>query len=303
MAETRNLTCEELDLLQPLFWQLQLREPEKTAARVIDTHLGKEYNVWLIRRDGRELLVKQMEKSREQDIFVSFLQGHSFCVPELLNVYEIEGKKYGLMPFFDGKDARGCSSVEAEIIGKKLAEIQSFYFQPGGVTLQADKYFEKSLEPYFEKLCALFPELLSVWEIVRKRFYSAPHTLIHDDLLPINVLLRDGSPLFVDWETAGIYPYFLDLARFGLVRDPAHPEYEFYISRNASDAFFQAYYREMARNCSFEISEEEYAADLLISAICQYVHFIEPSLPRETLQFSKNYQTLKKLIRLLKESL
>lgn len=41
---------------------------------------------------------------------------------------------------------------------------------------------------------------------------AAPRTLVHGELFPSNVLVHDGVPCVVDWETAGQGPGLLDLA-------------------------------------------------------------------------------------------
>ncbi|MCZ7525848.1 MAG: aminoglycoside phosphotransferase family protein [Acidimicrobiia bacterium] len=41
---------------------------------------------------------------------------------------------------------------------------------------------------------------------------AGPWTLVHGDCYPANVLVTQGVPVFVDWETAGIGPGELDLA-------------------------------------------------------------------------------------------
>ena len=85
-----------------------------------------------------------------------------------------------------------------------------------------------------------FNDIDDVWEKGKQRFFDAPQTLIHDDLLPINVLIGEERPWIIDWEIAGVYPYFLDLARFAYVYCSIYNH--FFVSNEAADEFINAYY-------------------------------------------------------------
>jgi len=59
--------------------------------------------------------------------------------------------------------------------------------------------------PWFEKLCRGFEEFATL-------LARAPKTVIHGELYPHNVLLRDGAIVPIDWESAAVAAGELDLA-------------------------------------------------------------------------------------------
>ena len=293
--ETRSLTAEERESFAPVFAYVGADEP----VRVVDTKLGKEYDVFVFTRDGQTLLVKKVNpKRRELAIFREYFAGRHFAVPVILDEMTVGEERWLLLPYIDGPDARGCTPTDAAKIAGALAEIQSAYFGRDGQMGELKKYFAW-VQSGCDGLRSYFPELDAVWERARARFFSAPRTLVHDDLLPINVLLSGNGPVIIDWETAGIYPYFLDLARFALVIHDGTP----YVSREAADAFFAAYYRAMRRNPAFAISEEQYAIDVALSTLVQYLSFVDTRLPVEEMRETEDGRILLDVVRFLSDKL
>ena len=155
------------------------------------------------------------------------------------------------------------------------------------------------MEKYYAKLKLLFDDIDDVWENAKQRFYEVPQTLVHDDLLPINVLIGEDGPWIIDWEIAGIYPYFLDLARFAYVFCSINNQ--FFISDASADAFITAYYEEMKKNATFDVDKKQFLYDVTISALYQYIMFQDYDKPREELEDTVDYKYLKEIIEVLRK--
>lgn len=214
-------------------------------------------------------------------------------VPKILDRITVGEEAYILMEYAQGRDARDCSAEDAKQIGKELARIQSHYLIPGGHTDAADFYFTEYVSDYCSKVKNYFNDFDSVFRIVEKRFFEAPHSLIHDDLLPINVILGAQKPWIIDWATAGMFPYFLDLARFAFVDSG---KCGFFISYESGMAFLDAYYKEMRKNTDFKIDQEQFYMDVAISAFCQYSMFLYYEDDAEHIESAKDYKYLKEII-------
>lgn len=62
--------------------------------------------------------------------------------------------------------------------------------------------------------CQSEPELKIAYEKAIKRLQHTHPTLVHGDMFPTNVLVKeDGSVVFIDWYDAGSAPYVCDLGR------------------------------------------------------------------------------------------
>lgn len=295
MAEKRLATAEEAVRLEPLFQQKGINHP-KEIRRLIDTKLGKEYNVYTVETEEQILLIKKTDiRWNEKPIYDRYFSGFKFPVPRIYDRIDIGGEVYLFMDYVEAEDARGCGVEEAARIGEALGTIQCSYLTEGGHREEAEKYFAKHRK-YYERLAEHIPA--GVWRLAEKRYYEAPQTLIHDDLLPINVLLGSGQPWIIDWETAGMRPYFLDLARFAFVINPQN-ENEWYIDKAAGDSFLQAYYDVMRKNPEFYISREQYKTDVAISALWQYIMFINMD---GDFKKTKAYEILMKIVEYLNDN-
>lgn len=290
MNETRALTPDEYASLSPVLERL----PAQNIERFIDASLEKVYDVYLL--DGKTVLKKCDEDRRDKVKYDRYFAGHDFAVPKILDCVTAGADTYLLMEYAQGRDARACSPADAVRIGTELARIQSHYLTPGGHTGPSDFYFTEYVSDFCSKVRNYFDDFEPVYEFVEKRFFEAPHSLIHDDLLPINVILGEEKPWIIDWATAGMLPYFLDLARFAFVDSG---KCGFFISHEAGMAFLAAYYGEMGKNPDFTIDQRQFKIDVAISAFCQYAMFLYYEDDVENIRSTKDYAYLKEIIEYL----
>ncbi len=299
LTENRLVTTEELKDLHLVLKRLEV-ETVKEICRFVDTKLDKIYDVYLIKmRDGTRILKQLGERRFDKSKYDTYFTGKGFAVPKILDTVSVDGKDYVLMELVEGLDARNCKETDARKVGVELGKIQSYYLTDGGHTETAEYYWNRYLEKYYEKLKGIFTDIDDVWEKTKQRFYEAPQTLVHDDLLPINVLIEEDQPWIIDWEIAGIYPYFLDLARFAYVF--CSIEDQFFVSNASAKAFIDAYYEEMKKNPSFTIDKKQFLYDVAISAFYQYIMFQDYDKSLDEIKDNVDFKFLKEIIQALRE--
>lgn len=295
MNETRALTADEYAILSAVIERLGIQND--SIERFIDARFDKVYDVYLL--DAKTVLKKCDPKCRDKNKYDQYFAGHNFAVPKILDSVTAGEETYILMEYVAGGDARDCSTEDARRIGKELARIQSHYLTTGGHTDAADSYFSKYVSDYCSKVKNYFADFDSAFQVVERRFFEAPHSLVHDDLLPINVILGEQKPWIIDWATAGMFPYFLDLARFAFVDSG---KCGFFISYESGMAFLEAYYEEMQKDSNFTIDKKQFYIDVAISAFCQYSMFLYYEDDVEDIESTKDYKYLKEIIEYLRKN-
>lgn len=298
MNEYRQLTEEEFARISPALEKCGIHDP-LNVFRFIDTRLDKIYDVYLLDNGEKSILKMTGSAARDAASYSRYFDGHHFPVPKILNSFSVDQDHFVQMEFVNGSDARGCSEAEGKRIGEALADIQSHYLTAGGRTQKAELYFKKQIAKNIEAVKPYYPNYTSVFDVVEQRFFEAPQTLIHDDFLPINVLLDGETIRIIDWEYADILPYFLDLGRFAFIYDMDH---RLFIPRQSAALFLQSYYNRMKKNSGFCVSEKQFCLDIAISAFCQYVLFLSCALdptdakPLDQIRDSIDYQYLRKIM-------
>lgn len=296
MTELRAVTADEFSSIAAIAEKYGAAHPE-SCFRFIDTQWDKLYDVWLLDGgNGKFILKKDKKRKGDKTVYDAYFAGHDFAVPKILDAVETGDDLYVVMEYAEGKDARGCCEADAARIGRELGRIQSEYLCDGGHTKLSDWYFAEMVEDYWNSSKERFPGCEEVYAFIENRFFEAPHTLIHDDLLPLNALVDKDKVCIIDWETSGIVPYFLDLARFAFVDTQG----SFYIVYDSAIAFLEAYYEEMRKNDAFVITKEEFWRDVAISAFCQYAMFLHYEDDEEKSIETTNYRYMLEILDYLK---
>ena len=297
MTENRPATADERSALGDILAKLSIQAPD-AVCRFIDRRWNKVYDVYLVEKSGETYLLKMVKDRREASAHEAYFSGKSFAVPKLHRVIEnTDGTFCLLYDYLDGTDAVGCSSEDAAHVGSALAEIQRHHLCAGGQTDQARWYFDRYLSSNWKKFRKYLEEYETTWKDAEARFYEAPQSLVHDDLLPINVLLGHGGPVIIDWATTGVYPYFLDLARFAYVHsDSVGP----LLPARSAEAFLAAYYEGMKLSPAFDLDMGTFRRDVTISALYQYIQFLDANLSEPELRASTDFRFLTQILEHLK---
>lgn len=299
MTEHRSVTAEEFLHIAAVAEKYGVTKKEN-CLRFIDTQWDKIYDVWLLQGENGKFILKKDKKRRgDKTVYDAYFAGRDFAVPEILDALELGDDLYVVMEYAEGDDARGCGAEDAARIGRELGRIQREYLTEGGHTKLSDWYFTEIVEDYWNTVKERFPGYEEVYAFIAKRFFEVPHTLIHDDLLPLNALVNGGKVYILDWETSGIVPYFLDLGRFAFVTDQDN---SFYISHSSAMAFLDAYYEEMRKNPAFTATKDEFLRDTAVSTFCQYVMFLHYEDDEERARETDNYKYMREILDYLKRA-
>ena len=102
------------------------------------------------------------------------------------------------------------------------------------------------------------------------RMKIAPHTLIHGDMFPTNILVNQDKCAFIDWADAGMSPYMMDIGRLTAIIDkrtllPMCP---------CPDKVIETYFKLM-EDC-LQISHERYLKDVFMAQFVELACFYVP---------------------------
>lgn len=183
------------------------------------------YEVWTATAEEGTYILKKA-KGCEFSAYTGLLKDAQCGVPRLLKAMRIDGEDYLLLEYVQGSDLRKCDRKSLTLVLDALIALQEQFWgktEFDGVAVS----FDQSLQHRRQRGKYLNDrELEKAYDGFLKLYPSLPRTLCHDDLLPFNVIVTQHDAKLIDWETAGILPYPVTLARL-----IAHAE-------EAADAFF-----------------------------------------------------------------
>lgn len=121
------------------------------------------------------------------------------------------------------READGIAAIHAANLGARAAlpwlprmdrayvrdRVLGRWWRPAWEAARADPAFERAFGAAIPAVEAAAARLLDDMELLLGD--DSAHTLIHADLNPSNVLVHDGRPYFVDWQTAMYGPLYIDL--------------------------------------------------------------------------------------------
>lgn len=136
---------------------------------------------------------------------------------------QAENENDGIIAYDGGTNLEAWKSA-----GYELARIHKVFWGITGVaaSLEYKNTFNGILASFESaRLIQDKPAIRKATDLMKHQFQSMPVTLVHFDLFPTNVLIKEraftssnGSlirpqAIFVDWQTASSMPYILDIAR------------------------------------------------------------------------------------------
>lgn len=115
--------------------------------------------------------------------------------------------------------------------------------------------------------------------VLDQKMESLPFTLIHDDLLPLNVIVQDKRAVIIDWEHGRQDFYALDIGR--MLGDLKNEKGEGWINRDWIDPVLNRYYQSLkaviAEQCP---SREELTAHFKLARWLNCFGIVEAHLRR-----------------------
>lgn len=259
---------------------------------------GTDYGVWKIENDS---IVCVLKKASEQELSVydTFLKPVEYGVPRFCKSLNYCGELFFLMEYIAGNNLRKCDRKSLTAALDVLIYLQNMYWERR--ELQGIGYdFEASL-PGRQKRGKYLndADLAQAYDTYLQMYSDIPRTLCHDDLLPFNILIRNGEAAIIDWEYAGILPYPTSLAR--LIAHGEEDEAAFFHMRQADkDYAIEYYFEHLLKGKGIDYSDYRRTLDyFLLFEYCEWIMLGIKYDDTESERFKKYYEKAKEHIKKL----
>ncbi len=231
-----------------------------SVSQVKDAKLSKVYNVYEIQTEKCRYILKQNSDYDELNAYLKFSRDGNFRIPYLINYRVMDNNVWLLLSHSGNQDIRGChmDTVTSQV-ASAIAEIHLFYFNT-----QIKSYV------YYQDILKVVPvKYKEIYKYFLRKIVLTPWTLIHNDLLPINILTDFKTVTIIDWEPK-YGPYFLDIARL-----IAHRDYEGikYMPNDFIFGFIDDYYSLVMETYNIEYSV--YKKDVLLGVVFEYIQVLK----------------------------
>lgn len=264
--ELKAVTGKAVGLAETLLRKNGIAGPVLDVLQFQDTVLEKVYAVYRIETPGGRWVMKPGR--REWEVYRTYFAGRQMPVPRLLPCTVEDGADcWFLMEYLEGPDLCWAAPETMEQAAEALVSLETAFWQ-----IPAEKEHIQRLCGFFRRVGQRFsqyPKLQRELETLALRMENSPRTLIHDDLLPINVLCTQTGIRFVDWDYAASAPYMMDVCRLF-----AHTE--LYMTQEAAQAGLRRY-QERLLQCVADLTPQQLQEDLRLGLIGE----LATCLPRE----------------------
>lgn len=256
-------------LTEQLLHENKIPHSSFSLAQFRDEAMNKQYNVYLL-DTGKEKFVMKSGETELQKYRQYFSSGR-FPVPKIWpNTVTFESKTWFLMEYLTGQDLRGADLNTVLLAARELALLHSKFWTEPQSEQPEDQY-----SGYYRRFIPRFPESPALQNTLAQlisRMKQCPRTLIHDDLLPINVQVTDQGIRFMDWQYCGLYPYFMDICRL-LVHEAGELGSSF--SEEIRTAAFDTYYGTLISTGCTALTKETYQSDIRLGTIAELVSCLQ----------------------------
>lgn len=231
-----------------------------SVSQVKDTKLNKVYNVFDIQTEKCRYILKKNSDYDELNVYQKFSKDGNFRIPYLINYRVMDNDIWLLLSHSGDQDIRGfhMDEVTSQVAGA-IAEIHLFYFNT-----QIKSY------GYYQDILKVVPaKYKEIYKYFLRKIALTPWTLIHNDLLPINILTDFKTVTIIDWEPK-YGPYFLDIARLIAHRDNEGVKY---MPNDFVFGFIDDYYPLVMETYNIEYSV--YKKDVLLGIVFEYIQVLK----------------------------
>jgi len=193
------------------------------------------YNVWKIKVNTGLYLLKKTSINELNN----YLEIKSDNVPKLYGYIKYYNKIYILIEYIIGTNL--TKSTRNNIIKTidAIIHLQKQYWNSSAVI---GIKFEEKIKSVKNRKEFLFDDILEkAYNKFIDLFLSCDKTIVHDDLLPFNVIVNDETCKIIDLEYVGVLPYPLTFCRL-ITHCKEEKDYIFYMSEEDKQYAIEYYY-------------------------------------------------------------
>lgn len=242
----------------------------------------RAYNVYKIITDDKAYVLKRSD-NYEIEAYEKLLEGKNLPVPRFKGWTSINGVKWILIEYIEGKDLRDFDEGMAYGCAESLSKIFNTYWQ-------VDRFNENRIDNRFERYWKRInkraeclkkePKISKAYEVFLNRQLECPRTMCNGDFLQCNAIETDNGIKLIDWAFSGIMPYSLDIARLISHGSEKYFPFPFYMTEEYRDIFVKEVYKRL----NLKISYDRYILDIMLSCLNECIEFIEQELNDDSLE-------------------
>ncbi len=240
--------------------------PGGTVTRIPWSEGGGYYDVWRLEDAGRAWILKRV--TAEAAAFYR-AAGPPAALASCRGETGYYGKTYLLLDCFPGRELTGGTRAELTCALDALVSLQSEYWERAAIPGEAFDTLRKRAAR--RRACLHDGTLERAFDVFLSLYDSLPRTLVHEDLLPFNVLTDGTRAVLIDWECGGCGPYPLPLARL-LAHTSPDPAADFPMSEEDREYAAARYYDTLLRGRG--IPWEEYRRALTAFFFFEHTEWI-----------------------------
>ncbi len=175
----------------------------------------REYDVYCISNGIKKAILKKVTNPKEIHIN-NFLNDKNFnFIPKIIGFLKIDNNTWMITSFVEEKSYIYSESILLELIDD-LSNLNGSLL--GSKINNAEKKIIKFWSKIDNKLLNDFSSELNKNEIQtiidsQNILDSCKRTLIHGDMIPLNILISEDGIKIIDWEHLSFSPYVLDISR------------------------------------------------------------------------------------------
>lgn len=234
------------------------------------------YNVYKVETGSKIKLLKKTSP-REAFVYEHYLCSDGLPVPKFFGSYTSGNDVWILTEYIYGNDLRNMTDALALAAADSLSQLQNKWWQNNEAEFVSKKTDDR-FEIYFERISrrAAFvkseiPRIKTAYDLFTERQLTCPRTLSNGDFLEFNAIHATDRVIIIDWGFSGIMPYSLDIARFVSHATENASTFPFYMSDAQKSLFTDRVYKNLIKKPDYE----RYLLDVRLSALNEYVEFIE----------------------------
>mgnify|MGYP003291561478 CR=1 FL=1 len=241
-----------------------------SVAPVLREEDGSFYDVWTVTTTVETYILKKA-KEREYAVYTDLLKEAPSGAPKLLTALRFMEEDYLLLEYVRGENLCKCDRERLKLVLEALIALQEHFwgkteFDGVAVPFEESLAHRKNRGKYLND-----GEIEKAYADFLQQYPNLPRTLCHDDLLPFNVIAGEQDAKLIDWESAGILPYPVSLAR--LIAHGEEKADAFFFMTEADRQFaIDYYYDRLIRSKGIGYADYRKALDgCLLYEYCEWI--------------------------------